>query len=135
MKRSQLAVALYAVLTFAAGALVGVAGYRLYTSATADARGPRRAPEDYRKKYVDEMRSRLKLSEQQVSQLNLILDTTRDRFRQLRDKERPEMKAIQDEQTTRIRAMLDPAQQAEYEKMRQEREKHMEKSKGGPGRH
>jgi hypothetical protein len=45
------------------------------------------------------------------------------------------MKAIQDEQTTRIRAMLDPAQQAEYEKMRQEREKHMEKSKGGPGRH
>ena len=135
MKRSQLAVALYAVLTFAAGALVGVAGYRLYSSTTVDARAPRRTPEDYRKRYVDEMRSRLKLSEQQVAQLNVILDTTRDRFRELRAKQYPDMKAIQDDQTTRIRAMLDPAQQAEYDKMRQEREKHMEKSKGGPGRH
>ena len=135
MKRSQLAVALYAVLTFASGALVGVAGYRLYRSATVDVKGARRPPEDYRKRYVDEMRSRLKLNEQQVTQLNAILDTTRDRFRQLRDKERPEMKAIQDEQTARIRAMLDPVQQAEYEKMRLEREKHMEKSKRDPGRH
>jgi hypothetical protein len=135
MKRSQLAVAVYAVVTFAAGALVGVAGYRLYTSTAVDAKSVRRPPEDYRKKYVAEMRSRLKLSERQVAQLDVILDTTRDRFRQLRDKERPEMKAIQDEQTTRIRAMLDPAQQAEYDKMRLEREKHIQKSKRDPGRH
>ncbi len=135
MKRSQLAVALYAVLTFAAGALVGVAGYRLYSSTTVDARTPRRTPEEYRKRYVDEMRSRLKLSEQQVAQLNVILDTTRDRFRELREKQHPDMKAIQDDQTARIRATLDPAQQAEYDKMRLEREKHMEKSRRDPGRH
>ena len=49
MKPSQLTVALYAVLTFASGTVVGLFGHRLYV--TADARtkqpGPR-SPEEYR---------------------------------------------------------------------------------------
>ena len=38
-------------------------------------------------------------------------------------KHRPELKAIQDEQTQRIRALLNDSQQAEYTKFLEEREK------------
>jgi len=135
MKRSQLAVALYAVLTFASGTLVGVVGHRLYVTANTKEGGGRRSPDDFRKRYIEEMRSRLKLDDQQVSQLNGILDATRERFRQLRERERPEMDAIQEDQRTRIRAILSPAQQAEYTKFLEEREKRMREMKGPPGRH
>jgi len=43
------------------------------------------------------------------------------------------MRAIQEEQSARIRAVLDPAQQKEYEKMRQEREERRKRGhKQGP---
>lgn len=129
MKRSQMAVALYAVLTFASGVAVGVLGHRAYLASAQSQERPRR-PEDFRKKYIEEMRFRLKLSEPQTIQLNAILDATRDRIKQVREKERPEMDAIQADQRLRIRAMLNPEQQAEYEKMLAEREKRMRESKG-----
>lgn len=135
MKRSQLAVAVYAVLTFVSGILVGGVGYRLYSSTAVGTRPGSHSPEEYRRKYVEEMRSRLKLSDRQAADLNVILDATRDRWRQLRERERPEVKAIQDEQVQRIRAILDENQRAEYEKMREEREKRMRGSKDGPGKH
>ncbi len=135
MKRSQVAVAVYAVLTFTSGILVGAVGYRLYSSAAAGTRPGSHSPEEYRRKYVEEMRSRLKLSDRQAADLNVVLDATRDRWRQLREKERPEVKAIQDEQVQRIRAILDENQRVEYEKMREEREKRMRGSKNGPGKH
>ncbi len=77
---------------------------------------------------MEEMRSRLKLSEEQAKQIEAILDDTRDRYR-------AQMRAVQEEQTARIRAVLNPTQQAEYEKMRQEREerrKRGRKEKPGP---
>jgi hypothetical protein len=136
MKSSQLTVALYAVLTFASGVVVGVAGHRLYTT-TSDVRAKSapRSPDDYRQRYVEEMRSRLKLDVRQVTDLNAVLDSTRDRFRQLREKERPEVKTIQDDQVERIRAILSADQRAEYEKMRAEREKRIRDRKDGPRKH
>jgi hypothetical protein len=82
------------------------------------------------------MHSRLKLSGSQVKQLEVILDETRDKFRDFREKQRPGMKAIQDEQTARITAMLDEGQRREYEKMRQEREERRKLAppKDRPGR-
>jgi hypothetical protein len=58
-----------------------------------------------------------------VNQLGPILDETRRRHRELMDKHRPEMKAIQDEQVNKIRAILMESQQAEYTKLLDEREK------------
>jgi len=43
------------------------------------------------------------------------------------------VKIIQDEQVQRIRAMLDATQRAEYEKMREEREKRMRERKEKEG--
>ncbi len=132
MKRSQLAVALYAVLIFASGVVVGVVGHRAYVTTAVSPTGGRRSAEHFRKEYIEEMRSRLKLGEQQVKELNTILDATRDRIRQVREKERPEMETIQADQRARIRAILSPEQQAEYEKMLAEREKRMRETKNPP---
>jgi len=128
MKPSNATAALYVVLIFLSGVLVGGFGYRLYSASSVNA-ARARSSEDYRVRYVTEMRNRLKLSERQVEELNAILDATRERWREVRERYKPEMKSIQDEQVERIRAILDPAQRTEYEKMRAERE---ERSKGKP---
>jgi hypothetical protein len=80
------------------------------------------------------MQSRLHLDAGQISQLNAILDATRDRFREVRDRFRPEMKQIQDEQVSKIRGILNQDQQAEYEKLRVEREKRREEKDKKEGR-
>lgn len=128
MKPSNATAAVYVVLIFLSGVLVGGFGYRLYSASSVNA-ARARSSEDYRVRYVTEMRNRLKLSERQVEELNAILDATRERWREVRERYKPEMKSIQDEQVERIRAILDPAQRTEYEKMRAERE---ERSKGKP---
>lgn len=128
MKPSNATAALYVVLIFLSGVLVGGFGYRLYSASSVNA-ARARSSEDYRVRYVTEMRNRLKLSERQVEELNAILDATRERWREVRERYKPEMKSIQDEQVERIRAILDPAQRTEYEKMRAERE---QQSKGKP---
>lgn len=114
MKRSRLSVALYLLVVFLSGAVVGALAHRLYVGERAAPR-PRPSPEEYRRRYMEEMRSRLKLSDEQVKQIDAILDETRDRYR-------AQMRAIQEEQSARIMAVLNPEQRSEYQKMRQERE-------------
>lgn len=126
MSRSRLSVSLYLLLVFLSGALVGALGYRAYVRDGAPPR-PRPSPEEFRRRYMEDMRSRLKLSQEQVKRIDAILDETRDRYR-------AQMRAMQEEQSARIRAVLDPAQQKEYEKMRQEREERRKRAhKQGPG--
>ena len=74
------------------------------------------------KAYLDEMSKRLSLSQPQKEKLNEILDDTRAKYREVRERHKPEMKAIQDEQVEKVNAMLSEAQRAEYAKMRAERE-------------
>jgi hypothetical protein len=81
------------------------------------------SPEDWRRHYVDELRTRLKLEEAQVTRLNQILDETRDRFQGLRERGRPEAEQIRQDQRNNIRAMLNASQTPEYEKILQERDK------------
>ena len=119
MNRSKLAVGLYVLVVFLSGVVVGAVGFRLYTATPV-----RATADEYRQKLVSEMRSRLKLSEDQVRNLNIILDTTRNEFRDFRERHKDEMKAIQENQTKKITDLLSPDQQAEYRRMREEREKH-----------
>ena len=130
MKRSNLHLAVYVLLVFLSGAVVGALGHRLYSTSVVRAK---RGPDEYRRHYVEEMRSRLKLREEQVNRLNAVLDATRARYRIMREKSAPEMKAIQDEQVTRIDEFLNPAQREEYARMRQEREERMKRFKDKPG--
>jgi hypothetical protein len=127
MMRSKWSLALALTLVFASGIVAGALGHRYYDR--KDAPPPQKSPEEFRRAYVSEMRSRLRLSESQVKQLEVILDETRDKFRDFREKQRPGMKAIQEEQTNRISAMLDDTQRQEYDKMRRERD---ERRKAAP---
>lgn len=134
MKRSNLAAALYLFLVLLSGVLLGGFGHRLYTSYGVSAKTGPTGPEEYRRKYIEEMRMRLNLREEQVRQLNVILDATRTRYRALREKYGPEMKMIHQEQVEKTRAILDDAQRAEYEKLREEREQRRRQSQGhSPG--
>lgn len=128
MKRSNFAVLATLLLVFASGALVGVFGYRMYSTSPVSAKGQRPSPDEWRKRFVDEMQQRLDLNAEQLKQLDQILDYTRDRYRAARERMRPEMKQIQDEQAEKIRAMLNEKQRSEYEKILEERERRMRES-------
>ncbi len=132
MKRPSAAIAFYVFLVFLSGAVVGALAYRLYSSSAGGTKSTHaRNPEEYRRKYVAEMRTRLKLNDDQVSRLNVILDATRDRFHAVHERYEPEMKAIQAGQVEQINGILDAAQRVEYEKMRREREKRMKEKRSG----
>jgi hypothetical protein len=132
-KRSNLSTAMYLLLVFLSGVLVGVFSYRLYMVNTVQsgsvARTPPRNPEEYRKRAVAEMTARLKLSADQVGTLQQIMDETRQRYHDLRDRQRPDLKAIEADHYQRIRAMLTEPQRAEYDKMRAEREQRRQQTK------
>lgn len=123
IRQSNLSLVLSMVLVFASGTVVGAVGFRYYNQRESGARqrSPR-SPDDYRNSYSKEMKTRLKLSDQQTHQLEGILDETRNQFRELREKHRPEFRALQDAQTEKINSMLNSEQQAEYTRMRAERD-------------
>ena len=118
-RKSNWSVALYLFFVFASGVLVGGFGHRLYSAKSVTATGP----EDYRAKYVAEVQSRLNLTSDQVDKLNAIMDLTRARVRELRERSRPEMRQIHQEQVDKMNAILSPEQQREYADFRQERER------------
>ncbi len=136
MKTGSVKVAIYLLLVFASGIAVGAFSQHLYTARTVSARTtrPHSTPEEYRKRYLGEMQSRLKLDEQQTAKLNSILDQTRSRFEEIRERSKPEMDAIQKDQTNRINGILSDGQRAEYEKLRKEREANRKKDRSSqPG--
>jgi len=129
MPKSKLSAAIYLVLVFLSGTLVGGFSARLLTSPTVKAVAPR-TPEEWRKRYTDELRARMKLDDVQVSQLQTILDGTKQQYDQLRqkyktqhDEERAAMMAVQGQQVEKIRAMLRDDQRPAYEQFREERER------------
>lgn len=116
MNSNKAKAVLFAVLLFAAGSTVGALGHRYYTANVAN------AAEDFREKYIREMRTKLKLNQHQVDQLQVILDETKDKFRAARESHHPEMVKIKDDQLTKVKAMLSPDQAKQYEAMVAERE-------------
>jgi hypothetical protein len=138
MSFSKGAIAGYLALVFASGAAVGGFGTRLYTVSSVVAnmgKGTIQSPEEMRKHLVSDMQTRLKLSDDQVLKLNLILDEARGRFHETQDKMRPELEAIRQNQMDSIRAMLSPDQRAAYESLIKEREERHKRSgpSHGPG--
>jgi hypothetical protein len=132
VKLSRLTIALYVGLIFASGVVLGVFGHSLYAVTTVRSN----PPEDLRKKTLAEMQKRMQLSNDQVSKINSIMDETRARFHEVRERYRPEMDALQKDQRDKVRSILSPSQLTEYEKMLKEREEHQKQNGGrgqGPG--
>jgi len=124
MKRSNLTIALYLFLIFASGILVGAFGYRLYTGTPVAAKTSATvSPDEWRRQYVGEMSSRLKLAPEQMEKLNAILDDTRSRSHQAHDTLDGALKQIKQHHVDAVNAMLSPEQRPEYEKLRAERDR------------
>jgi len=142
MKRAALSTALYVSLVFLSGAVVGGFAHRLYMVNTVSTRSVSPKPEDVRRKIVEEMRTRLSLTNDQVTQLSAIMDSTKARFHEVRskwDKEahiraKPELKAIQEDQVQKVKEILTEKQRPEYDKYRADREKQRQQnnSKSAP---
>jgi hypothetical protein len=118
MNTNKAKAALFAILLFALGCTVGALGHRYYAAETAM---PRTA-EEYRAKYISEMRTKLKLNQHQVDRLQVILDETKAKFRAARESHHPEMVKIKDDQLTQVKALLSPDQVKQYEVIVAERE-------------
>ena len=133
MKRNTLSTAFYILLVFLSGAVVGAFAHRLYMVNTVVSA----KPDEVRHHILDEMRTRLSLSEEQVKQLNAIMDSTKARYHEVKERwdkqskqaAQPELKAITEDQAGKIRAILSEPQRIEYEKYRAERQKRREQQR------
>jgi len=126
MRRSNLAPVLYMALVFVSGAVMGGFANRLYMMRTVSAStsGMQRRGGEFRRQYVEEMRTRLHLTEPQLTQLQQIMDSTGKKMREMH-------RSIEEEHVRQVTAMLDDSQKAEYAKMREERERHRHELKKG----
>lgn len=120
MKRNQWSAAVMAVLLFCCGAAVGALGHRYYASTEVNAK----SAENFRHRYVSEMRSKLSLTSSQVAQLETILDETKAKFKAVKDSYKPAMLEIKKEQVSRVKSVLTPQQIPIYERLIAEREQH-----------
>jgi len=120
MKRWNPPIALYLFLVFVSGAVVGAMGYRVYNPPTA--RSARVSPEEWRKRFVDEMQSRVALTPDQVQKVNAIMDETKSRFDDDRDRHHRVVEQIREEQRAKMRAILTADQLPKYEQFRIDRD-------------
>jgi hypothetical protein len=134
MKPTRWTVALYMALVFVCGGVVGAFAYRLYTVSGVSANVGQRNPEEFRKRFMADLKSRLQLNDDQAAKLGVILDETRVRVRSTRETIEPELRKIREDQRQRISELLTPSQQAEWQKINEERQRQREskKSRGLP---
>jgi succinate dehydrogenase flavin-adding protein (antitoxin of CptAB toxin-antitoxin module) len=109
MMKSKASAALSLILVFVSGALLGVLAHRAYvvsSSATGPTTNRKLSPADWRKRNLAEMRTRLKLDDQQATQLEQIFDRVDEDFRQVGSKRRAEDQASPGTFTDRIKNNL-----------------------------
>ena len=129
MKPTRWTVALYMALVFACGGVVGAFAYRLYTVSGVSANVGQRNPEEFRKRFMADLKSRLQLSDDQAAKLGVIMDDTRMRVRAARVTIDPELEKIRDDQKQRISELLSASQQVEWQKILDQRQRKRESKK------
>ena len=129
MKITRWTVAFYMALVFACGAVVGAFAYRLYTVSEVSANAGQRNPEEFRKRFMAELKNRLNLSDDQAAKVGAIMDQTRQQFRAARATIEPEIQKIQEEQRQKINEILSADQQPEFQKMMEQRRRARESKK------
>jgi predicted secreted Zn-dependent protease len=78
---------------------------------------------EFRKRYLDGMRTRVGVSEAQIVEITRTLDETTRRFDELAAEEKPLHDKIQQEHIDRIKALLNDQQKVAYDAWRAERER------------
>ncbi|MDA1314535.1 MAG: hypothetical protein O2968_14440 [Acidobacteria bacterium] len=123
--RSKRTVAIYLGLVFVAGSILGAAAHRFYAVQSADAgvATTRRTSEEYRKELMVCLRTELKLTPEQVIEVDRIYDDIGGRYKEVRKVIDPEVKALRVERTERIMSLLDDQQKVQYQQILDERER------------
>ncbi|HXA68550.1 MAG TPA: hypothetical protein VNV82_25525 [Bryobacteraceae bacterium] len=121
MKRWNPPIALYLLLVFLSGAVVGALGYRTYKPPSASSNA-RVSPEEFRRQYLLEIKTRVNLSDEQLQKVETILEETRTRFHDARDKHNAIVKQIGEEQRAKMRAILSSEQVPKAEQFWQDRD-------------
>jgi hypothetical protein len=119
MTRNRWTAIFFAVLLFGCGVVCGVLAQRYLSAAVVNTR----TAEDFRHRYVSEMKSKLKLTQDQINRLEVILDETKAQYKAVRDESRPAMLKIKEEQIRRVKSILTPEQVPAYEELVAERER------------
>jgi hypothetical protein len=128
MPRTRISIAIYLVLVFASGMMVGLVSYRLYATKTASANNSPGMSE-FRKRYLDGMRTKVGASETQIVQITRELDATKQRFDALAAEEQPLHDKIQQEHIDNIKGLLNDRQKIAYDNWRAERERAKQQAK------
>jgi hypothetical protein len=123
MPRSRLSIALYLVLVFASGILVGIVSFRLYSTNTASANNSPQSMSEFRKRYLDGMRTKVGASEAQIAAITKTLDETKRKYDALAAQEQPLHDKIQQNHIDEIKALLNDQQKIAYDNWRAERER------------
>src|ERR1035438_3387437 len=120
MPRTRISAALYLILVFGSGILVGAVSHRLYMTKTASANNSPQNIAEYRKRYFSEMRTRVKVSDAQVATITKLFDETKSKFDALHAQETPLHDKIQADLIEQIRAQLTDTQRVAYDAWRAE---------------
>lgn len=122
--RSRLTIALYVVLVFASGILVGIESHRLYaTTSTARANSTAQTMGEFRRRYLEGMRTEVRANAEQIVEINSILEDTKRKVEELTAAEKPLHDKIQQDHIDQIKALLTPDQRLRYEGWREARAK------------
>jgi Spy/CpxP family protein refolding chaperone len=118
-------------LAFLLGAGTGALGFGVYQSRTGWW-GPRRDPARFQQFQVRRLTRELDLRPEQRQQVEAILRETGQEFAKLRGEMAPRIREIRGRGRERIRAVLDPEQQAKFETLAAEWERRAERWHGRP---
>ncbi len=126
MPRTRIGIAsFYLILVFASGIMVGIVSFRLYAANTASANNSPRSMTEFRRRYLDGMRTKVGVSEAQIVEITRTLDETKRRFDALAAQEQPLHDKIQQEHVDAVKALLKADQQKiAYDNWRAERERY-----------
>src|SRR3984957_15854463 len=106
MPRNRISIAVFLFLVFASGIMVGVVSYRLYATNTASANNTPRSMSEFRKRYLDGMRTKVGASEPQIAAITRTLDETKRKYDELAAEEQPLHDKIQQDHINEIKALL-----------------------------
>ncbi len=121
MNSNRMKAAFLALLLFGLGIAVGALGHRYYAATLVNNTS---TAQDFRQKYVSEMKTSLKLNQHQVDELQVILDDTKTKVKAMRESHHDEMVKIKDDQLEKVKSILSPEQAKKYEAIVAEREQH-----------
>ncbi len=113
---------LYLFLVFASGAVVGGFGHKLYSAKAVAAKVTPPPREDFKVRYMRQMKTKLNLDEGQMQKMEVIFEQYGPRYRDVKQRSDAEMKRVQEQQRGEIKAMLRDEQQPAYQKMIEERD-------------